>query len=447
MKTITTSGILREGGRLEPSTPTARVKNKTTANFGVIAFLLLSFFSVSLPSGYIGNIPLKHVVYLITLVTLGLSIVHERKQLSIEFLLLVFSSLIFITFFIIVGILKDAARLSQVVQEATFFLTALTLVFMFYIIVKCSLLRIESFIIAVFWGNLVFVIWKTAIVLALVKGWISYDHVYYLFYKYLNYKIVSSGITGGLVRINFIIYDYLTVIMLFAVLTYRQLFSKIPKLIVNLFIVLAIGSIALAFSRYLFGVAALLLIFPFLFYSKFRTKLIVLFALTMLVYFEFNLISAALEQRFSSQLNAGSDFARNGQISALIDVWSTSPLLGGGFGYFAKSFIRDPLVPFSYEVQWLGFLAKFGLVGISYLLFLCGLLAMQIVTPFKHWSQLVVLLSFVLFLAGGFTNQYLVSSASGVIYCLHLALAYYASQQSSTKPAEPEQLPERYSEV
>lgn len=399
--------------------------------FVATTFLLLAFLSVSLPSGYISSLPLKHIIYIITALTFVLSLIQQQGRVSIGLFLLVISTLIFIIFYMLVGIIKGLAWPNHIIQEASFFFTTFTLVFIFYVLVEHRLLRVESFILAVFWGNLVFVIWKTSIVLGLVEGWLDFSQIYYFFYKFLNYKLVSSGITGGLVRINLIIYDFLTVIMLFAVFTYKEIFSRVPKAIVSIFVVLAIASTVLAFSRYLFVVAAFLLAIPFVYFSRLRTKILVMALIIGLTYLGFDWINSAFEQRFSVGRNAASDFARDMQVSALLNAWSASPWFGGGLGSYAKELVRDPLVPFSYEVQWVGFLAKFGMLGIAFLLALCGILAAKIATPFKHWSQMAILSSFALFLVGGFTNQYLVSSASGVIYCLHLALGLYVSQHGA----------------
>ena len=103
-----------------------------------------------------------------------------------------------------------------------------------------------------------------------------------------------------------------------------------------------------------------------------------------------------------------------------MDEWAESPLIGGGFGHYAASYIRDPAVPFSYEVQWVGFMAKLGSLGVSVLIGFVALLFSAVLHGPRTRDHYALAFCLAVFVLGGFTNQYLVSSASGVFYSLNI---------------------------
>jgi len=105
---------------------------------------------------------------------------------------------------------------------------------------------------------------------------------------------------------------------------------------------------------------------------------------------------------------------------ALIDTWQNTPILGGGFGHYAKNFVRQT---FLYEVQWVVFLAKFGIIGFSFLLLLLFLLFYKILSGKKSLDHYVLAFALLWYILGGFTNPIIVNSTAAVIYVLPVITA------------------------
>ena len=60
-----------------------------------------------------------------------------------------------------------------------------------------------------------------------------------------------------------------------------------------------------------------------------------------------------------------SDDIRIKQFNALIGKFFESPLLGNGLGSYAESCIRDPEMPYAYELTYVASLMKNGLIGFT----------------------------------------------------------------------------------
>lgn len=391
---------------------------------------MLIFVSIALPSGSLFGIPVKYVAF--ALAVFSLFFLWAREGVPLPRWILTTTALVtaFVLFFVLVGLFRGEAGPPFIQKEATGFFTTATIVLM--VLAARAQGAINDLDIArfTFYGALTFALWKSAIVFGLVSGVLSYDNVAAFFMEQAGYRLVSSGIFGGWVRINLIIYDFIVAFMLFLVPTYPQLFARVPRLLRWLFVVIASACVIFAFSRLLFGLVAVLLLFAFVFRFALHARLLVAALALVVMSAAAPWLQGAIEQRFNSAGNDASDMLRSQQIDALVNAWTRVPLVGGGFGYSAREMVRDPTAPYNYEVQWVGFLAKLGVVGILCLVALVLALYMNIFrAPIlaEHWVLAFALSCFVL---GGFTNQYLVTSGSGVFYCLILALASFFRQQA-----------------
>jgi hypothetical protein len=186
-----------------------------------------------------------------------------------------------------------------------------------------------------------------------------------------------------------------------------------------------IGSMCLlfAFSRLLFGIVAIGLAVGFMFRLNWSGKVIVALVIGLAITASLPWLQGAIEQRFSSVHAAQSDEVRGAQIIALVEEWSRSPLIGNGFGTYAHSLVRDSVALYSYEVQWVGFLAKLGLLGIGVLAAMVVMLFRAVMAGGLSIERCMLGMILAAFVLGGFTNQYLVSSASGIVYSLMLVVA------------------------
>ena len=125
-----------------------------------------------------------------------------------------------------------------------------------------------------------------------------------------------------------------------------------------------------------------------------------------------------IERRVFSSENFKSDDTRSLQIQSLLLEHEQYSFIGKGMGAYAEDNIRDPVLLHSYEVQWMAFLMQFGLIG----LILLGIPLGFIVYGFVHAPitrvKCAFLCLFLLWLLSGFTNPFLISLTSGIIYAV-----------------------------
>jgi hypothetical protein len=414
------------------SIATTRTQNLTKSP--LLDFFLgpLLVFSVVLPTGSLFEIPFKQLAYLATLTLLVVfwgqgKVIIDRWVLLVSIL---FSG--FTLFFVLIGAFQSDL-FGLVLREASGVFTAVTVVLLILTCIASGLISNERVVAYVFYGTFLFALWKVALAFSLVLRIVSFSQVYNFLIDQAGYRIVSSGIFGGLVRINLIVYDFLVTLMLVILLTAPRCLTHIPKIHRAAFALVASACIVFAFSRLLFGLVLLGFIYYFIFHLNFRAKLAVCFFLIFTAILSANWLVGAFEQRFRSHEATASDSIRTDQIVALVNEWSKSPLIGHGFGAYSKSVIRDPQVPYSYEVQWVGFLAKLGSVGVSILLLMVGSLYWKILAGTRSKEHYILLMTLSAFVLGGLSNQYLASSASGVVYCLHVIFAAMLRKTNSFK--------------
>jgi hypothetical protein len=221
---------------------------------------------------------------------------------------------------------------------------------------------------------------------------------------------------------------------MFGMLYYKNAYIDINPLARVLYFVFGSFAVFTAFSRYLF------MIYPFVIFSWFVSikgikKYIAVIAVIVCFIFAFDWINNVYEERFGSEISYNSDESRKEQMYYLTEAWGEVPLIGGGFGYHSNQLIRSESIPYTYELQIVSFLMKFGILGMTYLCMFCALLIGMMVKYLPLKQGLLTIPMFVAFIVSGFTNQYLVSSASAVIYILFLAYTYYMRVNSGVRNA------------
>jgi hypothetical protein len=147
-------------------------------------------------------------------------------------------------------------------------------------------------------------------------------------------------------------------------------------------------------------------------------------------------VQKIVELRVLSRNTTASDTTRKLQINALLNEFYQSPYLGKGLGAYVSTNIRDPILKHSYEVQWMAFLMQFGIFGLSLILIPLGFIAFQILNIPHCQAKYAFLILYQLWLASGFTNPFLISLGSGILYtCFYLLYPYCAKSVPSPKIA------------
>ena len=238
-------------------------------------------------------------------------------------------------------------------------------------------------------------------------------------------RFMSMGIYGSLARVQTSV-DILTPFALYFALMHKSFDFKLSKKFLAFFIPITWLALVLSFSRYLFLLGIMAHICYWITLDHKRLSWI-LFRISWLVVAITLLIGPVkvlevLEKRFNSEHSERSDEARKIQIQSLTEAFFISPVFGKGMGGFAEDTIRDSSFKHSYEVQWVAFLMQFGIIGLGFLL-----------TPLFYIFYLLfpvdrlrtsLLIMFILWLLSGFTNPFLISLTSGIIYSIFVVAGY-----------------------
>jgi hypothetical protein len=131
--------------------------------------------------------------------------------------------------------------------------------------------------------------------------------------------------------------------------------------------------------------------------------------------------------------NRYADDIRTVQFARFKELIRTSPIIGLGVGSYHREYIRVPLLPYSYEMQLLSFVFKFGFLGFA-LIFatVISLLWVLFGTNWAAWANAAVLG------AGGLTNPFYESSAFGIALVLAIVLfsRWAAEPRAGIPPVE-----------
>lgn len=299
-----------------------------------------------------------------------------------------------------------------------FGVTIATVMVAFYLYSE-KLLCYSTFIKSIIFSSFTFSIIKIGVIILYLFNLVDIKNVI----SFIGVYCMSMGITGSLVRVQFST-DIFTPFILFFVLNSKQLGFNLSKTFKFIYYVITPLSIFLSYSRYLFFVAGLSVLFYWL--NQKLSKMVfsfVMFALItlgILLWIGNEHIENIIYKRFFSQNTSESDDIRVAQMRAFMRDYVEYPFLGKGLGGVPSTMIRDGSNPNLYEVQWGIFLLQFGLLGILFFLIPTGYIAHRILSFPITRLKLSILLLFLSWLLSGMTNPFLISLGSGVMYSLFL---------------------------
>lgn len=390
--------------------------------FAIYSFLLLLIMGTAWPSdGNHGFFSPKSLSFLSAAAFFALYFI-TRPHLKISQAwgaLILLSSLSFFGFFYIIGIDQDPQIKSGQFDQFKIFITTLFPPFVGWFLIKDQIISFEKVMKTIIYTNCAYNVIKTLLMVLHVLGIINV----WKFMDQTGLRFMNMHIIGDIGRIQTSV-DIIFPFLVFFVLHSENLGIKLSKPFKWLFLISGITSVFLSFSRFL--------IFTFLF-SLFLYFCTLPFFKQIKTWIFIGLISCIgigiigpatvmeiVDKRFFSTDNAASDTTREEQIDAMMQACDESPFFGKGLGGYTRECIRDYEVPHAYEVQWVSFLMQFGLVG----LFIILLSTLFIASNFLSfpWTLLKIsfLLLFGLWLLSGFTNPFLISLTSGLIYMIFL---------------------------
>jgi hypothetical protein len=236
---------------------------------------------------------------------------------------------------------------------------------------------------------------KIAILTAVWSGLVTFDSIQ----DKLGFESVTDSIGFGIQRLQF----PSDIILIFLLTCYTGQRRRADLL----FLICATVSVFLSFSRFLFVAYAVCLLIRFFRIRKVDWISGSALGITLLLAVIF---SATLYSRFSGEGSQVSDNTRAEQIRYLSGAILENPLLGSGIGASVNSYKRSESIPFSYEVQWYAMTMQLGVLGLAW--FVLNLMAPIVDSVRTKAGRVVLAAVFSVWIAGGFTNPFIISLGS-----------------------------------
>lgn len=355
-----------------------------------------------------------------------------RRRITREQLYLIcfaFVSLSFLMIWMFIGHWQKNEWLDSGFDQFKIFAITIATVMMTLNFVHERLATKEKILKIIIYSNFIYSLLKVSVVVlhftGLLNMWRLLD---FIGIRYMSMAMLQ----GNLSRLQTSV-DIITPFLLLFVLQSKRLNLKLSERFIYLYLLVTIPAIFLSFSRFLYGVAA---VSALLYWSTLNLKglvrvsiLTIIIGMLGLAWVGMEKVEILIHERFFSYDNKMSDQVRIDQINALMSALDEVPLLGKGLGGYVETLVRDGAIQYSYEVQWIAFLMQFGIVGFMILLipvlFICYKLFLH---PFSR-IKFSFLALFGVWLLSGFTNPFLISLTSGIVYSIFLLVADILNEQ------------------
>lgn len=399
----------------------------------LVPLFAMIFFGLMLPSdGNHGLLSPKSLAFLGSMATWMMFVFMQRRYGSGELRLLAtylgIISLLFV--WMGIGAMYKETPFSSFFDQFKLFIITVSVVTMILYYVEAGLLRPQALFKCAIYANFIYSALK-------VLG--AFLHVAKIvniltFMSKIKIRFMSMDIHAGMIRLQTSV-DIVTPFLLLFVLNSERLGIKFPRGFRYVYILVALVSILLSFSRYLIAVSWISL---FLYWLTTRPLKQLLASVAAVIVLCFGVFAAGpsnvykvVEKRLFSVDNYQSDQTRVDQINAMSKEIACHPVLGKGLGGYAPDCIRDNHLLHSYEVQWIAFNMQFGFVGLTFVLGAFLLLGWYYWFPPYYLPKIAFAMMYALWLVSGFTNPFLISLTSGIMYSLFALAALVLSEDKS----------------
>lgn len=383
-------------------------------------YFLLVAIALTIPSdGQHGFLSIKGLPFLFSTLTFGAFFFRNAyKETWVKTCFFLGGGIGFLLIWFLIGLYSGETFLQSQFDQLKLFLVTLYFPFATYLLLEGQLISLTTFYKAVFYSSFAYVFCKILLVSLHLLGGIDLWN----WLELSGIRFMKMDILNGLERVQTSV-DLVPPFLIFFILRSEAIGIPLSKTFKALFAFFALLSTFLSFSRMLLFVYMVSISLAF-FTLSLRTICKSLIAISMLLIISYfalgpSNVHQVVERRVFSYENTASDDVRIGQIDALYEDFHRHPLFGKGLGAHASTHIRDPDSPHSYEVQWLAFLLQFGLIGSFFLSLPFLALGNQILNAPLTRFRLALFFSYLLFLLAGFTNPFLISLASGLLYTLY----------------------------
>lgn len=367
-----------------------------------------------------------------------LNYVLTKGQVSLyQLKVLSFTALLsaFLLIWLFLGLAGNLVSQEAPLDQFKIFIITFSFVVMTLYAVDEKLVSPETLIRTMIFTNFIYSIIKLSLILLHVLQIINMFDLM----EALDMRFMSMEMASGFSRFQTSV-DIVTPFFILFVLQSDELNLKFNSLFKYSYFVISIVAIMFSFSRFLMGVAFFSSILYMVTLNKKNLQKALLLFLGLVVVFiavlGFDVLLTMIERRFFSHDNYYSDLTRTQQIDALMEQFFKAPYFGMGLGGFVKDFVRDGGIVYSYEVQWVAFLMQFGLFGIILLLIPVGFICSQFLLRPLSKVKFSFLGLFLIWLLSGFTNPFLISLASGIVYAIFLLAANILNRPKYIHDAE-----------
>lgn len=361
-------------------------------------------------------------------------LLHQRLTLyQLKLILFSLCAGFFLLVWFIFGALSDGTPASSAFDQFKLFLITLTTGLMTLYLISENAVTPQQILRVVIYANFTYSLIKLSLVvlhlLQIINMWAVLEM--------MGIRFMSMLILQGIARLQTSV-DIITPFLLFFVLQSRQLGLGLRRRFRWTYGIISVISIFLSFSRFLImaGAFSFILYWITLSVTRISKRLLTLFLCCFAIAFMVGTDNLAkiFEQRFLSTDNWSSDQTRILQVNSLLNEFFQSPYIGIGMGGMAKDVIRDIDLQHSYEVQWVAFLMQFGIIGIAFIIVPLAFISKYFINAsFSriNWSFFIL---FMLWLFSGFTNPFLISLTSGIVYSCFIAAGLILSSRGYVLP-------------
>lgn len=343
------------------------------------------------------------------------------------------ASISFLLIWMFIGHWQKSEWLDGAFDQFKIFAITIATVMMTLNLVHEGLATREKILKIIIYANFIYSLLKVMIVVLHFAGIINmWRWLDFIGIRYMSMAMLQ----GNLSRLQTSV-DIITPFLLFFVLQGKHLNLGFSRRFTYFYLIVTIPAIFLSFSRFLYGVAVVsaLLYWLTLNFTGFLRVLILTIILTMfgIAWVGLDKVQILIQERFFSYDNKMSDQVRIDQINALMEAFDTVPVLGKGLGGYVETLVRDGMIQYSYEVQWVAFLMQFGLLGFMVLLIPVLLISYKLFLPPFSKVKLGFLGLFGIWLLSGFTNPFLISLTSGIVYSIFLLVSDILNEQMASE--------------
>lgn len=381
---------------------------------------LVAFFPLLFPStGTHGWMHPKSLLLLMALYPTFLYAVRNKKlqQKERNTLALFFYCLALVVFSFLIAVLrlKEEAWPLALDQAKILIATIIAAFLPIYWIEVKGWWTFQGFARTLLWANCLYNFLKLALYLLLLK-----------FSFLANYQVVIQSVQcsmgEGLQRLQTSC-DLPTPFLLYILLEQKSFGLGFSPVFSFVYAVCAMLGCFFSFSRALWVTFVVAFILSMLLHSVTRFKQAVAIFFLCISIPCFSLLQKVSEERFFSTASEASDLSRKEQIEGLLHAISDRPLLGSGLGSYVEGHIRDEQHPYNYEVQWLSLALQLGVLPLTCLLALFLFVIREIRKTLSRCDQCSLGTLFSIWLALGWTNPFVLSILSGLMYALFYLIA------------------------